>query len=61
MDLQASKTWMFFWEFSVKLFWKSTSGRNGSLEHPVFLFFNSLPYGLEESRELRDLIRWDLV
>ena len=60
MDFQSSKTWMFFGTYSMELFWKSPSGRNSSWEPPVFWFSNSLPYDLEESRELRDLIRWVL-
>ena len=28
------------------------------LKAPCYLILNSLPYGLEQSRELRDLIRW---
>ena len=39
------------------LFWKSFLGRNSSLDLPAFLFSNSLPYGLEDSKELRPLIR----
>ena len=40
-------------------FLKSFSDRNSSLE-PRFFIFNSVPHGLEESRELRYLIRWVL-
>ena len=39
---------------------KSFSGRNNPLKPPVFGFCDSLPFGLEESRELRALIRWVL-
>ena len=35
----------------LKLF----SGRNNSLKPPVFGFFNSFPFGLEESKELSGL------
>ena len=47
------KSGCFFWKIFVELVWKSCAGRNNSLELPVFWFSNSLPYGLEESRELR--------
>ena len=40
-----------FEKFTVELVLKSLSGRNKSLEAPVFGFSNSLPYDLEESRE----------
>ena len=43
----------FFGKIFVELFWKSFSGRYSSLEPFVFLIFNSLPYVLKESRELR--------
>ena len=49
-----------FWEIFVELVWKLFSGRNNSLKAPVFLFSNSLPYDLEEFRELRALISWVL-
>ena len=42
VGFQVSKIRMFFWK---------------SLEPPVFLFSNILLYGLEQSRELRALIR----
>ena len=35
---------------------KSFPGRNNSLEPSVFRLSNSLPYGVDESRELRALI-----
>ena len=64
VGFQVSKIWMFFWKLFVELFWKSFSGRNSSPEPiygaPCFWFSSSLPYGLEEPRELRDLIRWVL-
>ena len=46
------KSGCFFGKIFVKLVWQSFLGRNNFLEPPVFLFSNSLPYGLEESREL---------
>ena len=52
------KSGCFFGKFFVELFCKSLSGKNSSPEHLAFWFSNSLPYGLEESREFRDLIRW---
>ena len=48
VGFQASKIWVFFGKKFLELVWKSFSGRNSSLEHPVFLFCNSLPYGLKE-------------
>ena len=60
VGFQASKIWMFFGKIFLELFWKSFSGRNNSLEPPNFWFHNSLPYSLEESRELRDWIGWVL-
>ena len=47
-------------KFTAEQVLKSFSGRNNSLKSPVLGFFNSLSYGLEESRELRALIRWVL-
>ena len=44
----------------MELFLKSFLGRNNSLDPPVFGFFNSLPYGLEESRKFIALIIWVL-
>ena len=42
----------FFGKFTLELVWKSFSGKSSSLEPPVFfLIFDSLSYGLEESRE----------
>ena len=55
VGFQASKSGSFFGKCYVELVWKSFSGRNR------FLFSNSLLYDLEESRELRALIRWLLV
>ena len=49
--IQASKIWIFFEKFTVELVLKSLSGRNKSLEVPVFGFSHSLPYDLKESRE----------
>ena len=57
---QASKIWMCFWKLTAEQVLKSFSSRNNSLKPPVFGFSNSLPYGLEESREFRALIRWVL-
>ena len=37
---------------------KSFSGRNDFLKAPVFGFYDSLPFGLQESREMRALTRW---
>ena len=54
------KSRWFFREFFVDLVRKSFSGRNNSREPPVFWFSDSLPYVLEESRELRALSRWVL-
>ena len=51
--------WLFGKKF-VELFRESFLGWNSSLEPFVFLFSSSLPYGLEESRELRDWVRWVL-
>ena len=60
VGFQTSKIWMLFW----KIYWeqnlKSFSGRNNSLKSSVLRFSNSLPLGLEESRELRALISWVL-
>ena len=41
-----------FQEFTLEQVLKSFSGRNNSLEPHIFGSSNSLPYGLEESREL---------
>ena len=63
VDFQVSKICGgFFGKIFVEQFWKSFTGRNSSLEPRSFFFktSNSLPYNLEESRELRDLTRWDL-
>ena len=50
----------FFAKFIVKQVLKLFSGRDNSLEPPVLGFSNSLPYGLQDSRELRALISWVL-
>ena len=50
---QVSKIWMFFGKFMVELILKSFSGRNNSLEVPIFGFYNSLPYNLKKSLEFR--------
>ena len=52
------KSGCFFGKFTAELVLKSFSGRNNSLMSPVFGFRDSLPFGLEESREVRALIRW---
>ena len=57
---QASKNWIIFGKFNADVVLKSFSGRNKSLEAPVFGFFHSFPHNLEESREYRALIRWVL-
>ena len=51
---------MIFGKFTAEQVLKSFSGRNDSLKYPVFRFYDSLPFGLEESREFRALIRWVL-
>ena len=51
VGFQASKTWMFFGKFTENQVLKSFSGRSNSLKPPVFGFFDSLPFSLEESRE----------
>ena len=48
----------FFRKFTVEQVLKSFPGRTNFLKHPVFGICDSLPFGLEESRELRALIRW---
>ena len=45
------KSGYFFGKLTVELILNSLSGRNKSLEAPVFGFSNSDPYDLEESRE----------
>ena len=52
------KSGCFFEEFTVEQVLKSFPGRTNSLKSPVFGFFNIVPFGLEESRKLRALIRW---
>ena len=58
---QVAKIWMFFRKkiFVVQV-WKWFSGGNSSLEALSVWFSNSILYGLEESRELKDLIWWVL-
>ena len=51
------KSGCFFGKFTAEQVLKSFSGRNNSLK-PVFGFCDNLPFGLEESRELRPSIRW---
>ena len=50
------KSECFFGKFIVEKDLKSFSGRNNSLNPPVFGFCDSLPYDLEESIGLRALI-----
>ena len=50
---RSPKSEYFLEKFIVELVWKSFSGRNNSLEPPVFWFCSSRFYGLEESRWLR--------
>ena len=54
------KSGCFFGKFTAELVLKEFLGKNNFLEVPVFGFSNSLPYSLEESRELRALISWVL-
>ena len=54
------KSGCFFGKLTVEQVLKSFSGRNNPLKPPVFGFCDSLPFGLEESRELKALIRWVL-
>ena len=58
---RSPKSEYFLEKFIVELVWKSFSGRNNSLEPPVFLFCSSRFYGLEESRWLRAWLNgfWD--
>ena len=50
------KSGCFFGKFTVEQVLKSFSGRN-NFKPPVFEFCDSLPFGLEELREERALIR----
>ena len=54
------KSGCFFGKFTADLVLKEFLGKNNFLEVPVFGFSNSLPYVLEEWRELRALISWVL-
>ena len=56
VGFQASKICMFFGKFTAEQVLKSFLGTNNSLKAPAFGFCDSLPFGLEESRELRALI-----
>ena len=47
----------FFGKFTTEKVLKSFLGRNNSLKPPLFGFCDSLLFSLEESRELRALIR----
>ena len=51
VGFQVSKIWMFFGKFAAKQVLKLFLGRNSSLKFPVVEFCDSLPFGLEESRE----------
>ena len=57
VGFQASKIWMFFLE---NLLQSKFSGKNNSLQSPDLGFYDSLPYDLEKSKELRALISWFL-
>ena len=50
----------FFGKFTAEQVLISFSGRNNSVKPPAFGLCDSLPFGLEESRKLRALIRWVL-
>ena len=50
------KSGKFLKKITMELVLKSFSGRNNSAEVPRFVFPNSLPYDLEESREFKALI-----
>ena len=60
VGFQASKICMFFRKFTAEQVLKSFLRINNSLKPPLFGFCDSLPIILEESRELRALIRWVL-
>ena len=47
-----------FGKFTAEQDLKSFLGRKDSIKPPFFVFYDSLPFGLQESRELRALIRW---
>ena len=49
---------VFSGKFTMMQVLKSFPGRINSLKPPVFGFCHCFPFGLEESRELRGLIRW---
>ena len=51
---------MSFGKFTAEQVLKSFSGTNNSVKPPVFGFCDSLTFGIEESRELRALLRWVL-
>ena len=55
---QAFKIYMFFGKLTAEQDLKLFLGKNNSLKPPFFGFCDSLPFGLEESRELKALIRW---
>ena len=49
---------VFFGKFTVEQVLKSFLGRYNSLKPPFSGFSDSLPFGIEQWRELRALIRW---
>ena len=57
---QASKIWMFFRKISCGASSEIIFRQKNSLKPLIFRFYDSLPFGFEESRELRALIRWVL-
>ena len=57
VGFQASEIWMVFLE---NLLQSKFSGKNNSLRSPVLGFYDSLPYDLEKSKELKALISWFL-
>ena len=60
VGFQASKIWIFFGKFTAEQVLKPFAGRDNSLKLTVFGFCDSLLFGVEESGELRALIRWVL-
>ena len=57
VGFQASEIWMVFLE---NLLQSKFSGKNNSLRSTVLGFYDSLPYDLEKSKELKALISWFL-
>ena len=60
VGFQAPKIWMFFLSFFFFFEGGIYCGASFEiiLKSPVFGFCDSLPYGLEKSKELRPLISW---